>query len=113
MVGASRSPAKYGNIVLKKLKAAGFLTYAVNPAARQIDGQPAYPDLASLPKSVKTEVVVVPPDISEKITEQAVAARFRYIWFQPGAESEAAISILESAGVKVIYGVCLLVRVSP
>lgn len=113
VVGASRNPAKYGNIVLKKLRSAGYLVYPVNPRASLVDGLKAYPDLASLPESVKAAVVVVPPEISEKIAGQAIAAGFRYIWFQPGAESEAAISSLESAGISVIHSTCLLVRVSP
>ncbi|RFT16580.1 MAG: CoA-binding domain [Candidatus Saccharicenans subterraneus] len=113
VVGASRNPAKYGNIVFKKLKSAGYLVYPVNPRADLVDGQRAYPDLASLPETVRAAVVVVPPEISEKIAAQAVAAGFRYIWFQPGAESETAISLLEAAGISVIHGTCLLVRVSP
>ncbi len=113
VVGASRNPAKYGNIVLKKLHSAGYLVYPVNPGASLVEGLKAYPDLTSLPESVKAAVVVVPPEISEKIAGQAIAAGFRYIWFQPGAESEAAISSLKSAGISVIHGTCLLVRVSP
>ncbi|MDI6697452.1 MAG: CoA-binding protein [Candidatus Saccharicenans sp.] len=113
VVGASRSPAKYGNIVFKKLQAAGYLVYPVNPRARLIDGQPAYPCLSSLPDSVKAAVVVVPPKVSETVAVEAIAAGFRYIWFQPGAESGKVILSLESAGIKVIHGTCLLVRVSP
>jgi len=112
VVGASRNPAKYGNIVFKKLRSAGYLVYPVNPRASQIEGEPAYPGLSSLPETVKAAVVVVPPEISEIIASQAIAAGFRYIWFQPGAESEIAISNLEKAGIRVIHGTCLLVRVS-
>ncbi|MCX8160772.1 MAG: CoA-binding protein [Candidatus Saccharicenans sp.] len=113
VVGASRNPAKYGNIVLKKLQSAGYLVYPVNPNASEVNGHRAYSGLSGLPTSVKAAVVVVPPEISEKIAGQAIAAGFRYIWFQPGAESEAAISSLEAAGIRVIHGTCLLVRVSP
>lgn len=113
VVGASRNPSKYGNIVLKKLRAAGYHTYAVNPATDQVEGQPAYPDLLSLPPSVKAAVVVVPPHISESIARQAVTAGYRYVWFQPGAESPEAISILKKAGIGVIYNTCLLVRITP
>lgn len=113
VVGASRNPAKYGNIVYKKLLAAGYLAYPVNPGASSIDGHPVYPGLASLPESVKAAVIVVPPRISEIIAPQAIEAGFRHIWFQPGAESPSAISALEAAGINVIYGTCLLVRVYP
>ncbi|MGB9906448.1 MAG: CoA-binding protein [Candidatus Saccharicenans sp.] len=113
VVGASRHPAKYGNIVFKKLQAAGYQAYPVNPSTTSIDGHPVYPSLASLPDSVKAAVIVVPPPVSEIITPQAIAAGFRHIWFQPGAESPAAISALEAAGINVIYGTCLLVRVYP
>lgn len=112
VVGASRSPAKYGFIVYKKLKSAGYKVYAINPKASSIDGDPCYPDLRSLPESVKAAVVITPPEITEKIAAQAVRAGFKYVWLQPGAESEAAIDVLQANGIAVIYNTCLLVRIA-
>lgn len=112
VVGASRSPAKYGFIVYKKLKSAGYKVYAINPKASTIDGDPCYPDLRRLPESVKAAVVITPPEITEKIAAQAVRAGFKYVWLQPGAESEAAIDTLQASGITVIYNTCLLVRIA-
>ncbi|MBC7362660.1 MAG: CoA-binding protein [Candidatus Aminicenantes bacterium] len=112
VVGASRSPAKYGFIVYKKLKSAGYKVYAINPKTSSIDGDPCYPELRSLPESVKAAVVITPPEITEKIAAQAVRAGFKYVWLQPGAESEAAIDVLQANGIAVIYSTCLLVRIA-
>lgn len=110
VVGASRNPAKYGLIVYKRLKAAGYNVYAINPKASSIDGDPCYPELLNLPEEVKAAVVITPPEITEEIARQAVKAGLKYIWLQPGAESPAAISFLQSHGIKVIYQTCILTR---
>jgi hypothetical protein len=112
VIGASRHPAKYGHIIYKKLKSAGYKVYAVNPEARTIDGDPSYSDLLSLPPKVKAAVVITPPVITEKIAAEMVKARYKYVWLQPGAESETAIKYLSAGGVFVIYNTCLLLRMN-
>ncbi|HEK85932.1 MAG: CoA-binding protein [Candidatus Saccharicenans sp.] len=110
VIGASRNPAKYGHIIYKKLKSAGYQVYAVNPEAQFIDGDPCYPDLFNLPKSVKAAIVITPPKITEKIAHQLLQAKYEFVWLQPGAESESAINLLSAGGISVIYNACLLLR---
>jgi predicted CoA-binding protein len=110
VVGASRNREKYGNKVLRSYLQAGRRVYAVNPSIADVEGQPCYPDLASLPERVHGVSIITPPSVTEGIVEQAAAAGIRYVWMQPGAESPQAIRRAEELGLTVIHsGPCVLV----
>ena len=109
VVGASRSPEKYGHKVFKDLLEAGYEVYPVNPKAGEILGRKAYGSLKELPKRPDVVVFVVPPAVTERMAKECVELGVKYVWMQPGAESEVAIRELETAGVKVIHGVCIMI----
>lgn len=110
VVGASRNRSKIGYRVLQSYLQNDRMAYPVNPNADKIDGLETYPDLSSLPQIPHGISVITPPDISEAIVEQAGAIGIKNIWFQPGAESELAVSCAEELGMNVIAGgPCILV----
>src|SRR5688500_6142778 len=90
VVGASDDPDKYGHKCYVCLLNHGRKAYPVNPKAKQILGNPAYPNLASLPEKVQAVSVITPPAVTEKVMDDAIAAGVKYIWMQPGAESPSA-----------------------
>ena len=104
VVGASRDRAKYGNKVLRSYLQADRPVFAVNPHAEEVEGQPAFPDLASLPQTVHGVSVITPPPVTGQIVEEAGRLGIKHIWMQPGAESEAAIARAVELGMNVIAG---------
>lgn len=110
VVGASADRRKFGNKVLRAYLQAGRRVYAVNPTADEVEGQPCYPDLASLPERVHGVSIVTTPKITEKIVEQAAELGICYLWMQPGAESPKAIERAAELGLTLIHsGPCALV----
>jgi len=111
IVGVSNNPEKWGCRIYKSLKSAGFDVYAVNPKYTEIEGDRCYPDLRSISKSEKVDVVitVVPPRVTEQIVGQCKNLGIRKIWMQPGSESEESISLCKKKGIDVIYNVCFVV----
>ena len=110
VVGASSDRSKVGNRVLRAFLQAGREVYPVNPRTKDIEGLKCYPDLASLPTPVHGVSVITPPQIAESIVEEAAAQGVKNIWFQPGAESEEAVSRARGYGMNVISGgPCILV----
>jgi predicted CoA-binding protein len=61
VVGASRNRSKYGNKVLRAYLQNDLPVYPVNPNATMVEGQLAYPDLASIPRRVHGVSVITPP----------------------------------------------------
>jgi len=111
VVGASSNRKKYGNKVLRTYLQHAKKVYPVNPNEKIVEGVSCYPDLQSLPDSVKSISIITPPAVTEKIVQQAIAKKIENIWMQPGAESKAAIQACEQHGINVIaQGPCILVE---
>jgi predicted CoA-binding protein len=110
VVGATDTPWKYGGKIYCDLKTKGFQVRAVNPNRDSVDGDPTYPDLASVPDDIDIVDLVVPPDICERIVADAGELGLTHVWFQPGAESPAVIEQAEAAGLDVIHHQCIMVR---
>jgi len=110
VVGASTNPEKYGHKIFRDLRAAGYIIYGVNPSGGEIDGQRLYPTLADLPEKPAVVDVVVPPQVTEEIVRQCAELGLGRVWMQPGSESEEAIRFCEEKGIKVVHGVCAMIR---
>jgi predicted CoA-binding protein len=108
VVGASRSKRKFGNTLLRELKAKGYAAIPVNPHAENIEGVRCYPSLKALPVKVDGVAVVVPPHEAERIVRDAVDAGIPRVWLQQGAESKEAIRFCQEHGVSVVHGECML-----
>ncbi len=108
VVGASRGGKKFGNLVLKELRRNGYRVVPVHPEAREIDGLPCAPALASLPERVGGVVLTVPPAVTERVVREAKEAGIRKVWMQQGAESPAAVRWCEENGLSVVQKECVL-----
>jgi len=104
VVGASQDRSKYGNKVLRAYQQKNRDVFPVNPNADEVEGQEAYPNLASLPTSVHGISVITPPDVTEMIVEQAGELGMSNICRPPGAEREIAIQRAQELGMNVIAG---------
>ena len=110
VVGASSRRDKYGNKVLRCYQQNGYRAIPVNPVEKEIEGVAVVASVTELPDFVQSISLITPPQITEKIVEQAVARGIQYVWMQPGAESPAAIEFCLQQGVNVIAdGSCVLV----
>jgi len=110
VVGVSRNPEKYGHKVYKDLKEAGHTVYPVNPYLDELLGDRCYPSLSDLPCKPDVVDTVVPPELTEKIVRECEALGIDKVWMQPGSESELAIAFCKRNGIKVVHGVCVMVK---
>jgi len=62
VVGASRTPGKIGNYILRNILKLGYSgqVFPVNPGASEIEGLKSYPSVASIPEAVELVVIAVP-----------------------------------------------------
>jgi uncharacterized protein len=113
VVGVSADPEKYGNIIYQDLRDANYTVYGVNPKLTEIEGDPCYPSLTSLPLKPDVVNVVVPPKVAERVVDECIALGLTRIWFQPGAESDEAIAKAEAAGLHVVANACIMLEKQP
>ena len=110
VVGASSKPHKYGNKVLRCYQQNRRTVVPVNPVEKAIEGLACVASVRDLPDHVVSISIITPPQVTEKVVEQAIARGIRNIWMQPGAESSQAVAACEEAGINIIAdGSCVLV----
>ncbi|MBC7805305.1 MAG: CoA-binding protein [Akkermansiaceae bacterium] len=111
VVGASANTEKFGYKVWHMLRQHGKTAYAVNPNVTEIAGEVVYPSLADLPETPEAVIAVVPPEVTETLPAQLAVAGIRYLWLQPGAESETAVANAQAHDIGVVHrGPCILVQ---
>lgn len=110
VAGASVKREKYGNKVVRCYQQNQRKVHPVNPNENVIEGEACVASVLDLPHEVKSLSIITPPQITEKVVEQAIARGIENVWMQPGAQNDQAIKACEDAGVNVIAdGACILV----
>jgi uncharacterized protein len=113
VTGVSRNPKGHGsNIVYQRLRERGFEVFAVNPNADEVEGDPCYHDLGSIPGGVDAVVIGTKPETAETTMRECAALGIKQVWmhraFGTGSVSEAAAGYGRQQGITVIDGGCPL-----
>jgi predicted CoA-binding protein len=84
----------------------GKTVYPVDPSRDRIEGDPAYPDLESLPEPVEAVVLEVPREETADWIEKIAEAGIRNVWIHMGRETPEALKLAEEGGLDVRSGTC-------
>src|SRR5687768_13735589 len=111
VTGVSRQPKDHGsNVVYRRLRERGFEVFAVNPNADEVEGDPSYHDLRSIPGGVDAVVIGTRPEIAEETMGECAELGIKHVWMHrgPGAGSvsKAATDYGRERGIAVIDGGC-------
>ncbi len=111
VTGVSRTGGNHGsNVVYQRLRERGYEVYAVNPNAETVEGDPAYPDLASIPGGVEAVVIGTRPSTAEQTVHECAELGITQVWMHrmlgEGSVSEAATDYGRAHGITVIDGGC-------
>jgi predicted CoA-binding protein len=113
VTGVSRTPESHGsNVVYQRLRERGYEVFAVNPNADTVEGDPAFPDLASIPGGVDAVVIGTRPETAQTTMTECVDLGIEHVWmhraFGTGSVSHTAAEYGREHGVEVIDGGCPL-----
>jgi predicted CoA-binding protein len=113
VTGVSRTPENHGsNAVYRRLRERGYMVFAVNPNAHEVEGDQCYPDLKSIPGGVEAVVIATRPDIAEDTMHECAELGVKHVWMHRGAGagsvSAAATDYGRQHGITVIDGGCPL-----
>ena len=111
VTGVSRTPDSHGsNFVYRRLRDRGYQVFAVNPNADQVEGDPSYPDLTSIPGGVDAVVIGTRPERADATMRECVELGIEHVWmhrsFGAGSVSDAATAYGREHGISVIDGGC-------
>jgi uncharacterized protein len=117
VAGVSRDPRQAANLVYRKLRDSGYRVFAINPCAAQVEGDPCYPDIQSIPESVAAVVIATHPNASVQIVRDCAELGIRQVWFHrsfgQGSVSEDAVRECERLGISCLIGGCPMMYCEP
>jgi uncharacterized protein len=111
VTGVSRTPKNHGsNVVYKRLRERGYEVFAVNPNADEVEGDPCYHDLRSIPGGVDAVVIGTRAEVADDTMRECTELGIGHVWMHrgPGAGSvsESATEYGRRHGIAVIDGGC-------
>lgn len=113
VTGVSRTPGTHGsNAVYQRLRARGYDVFAVNPNADEVEGDPCFHDLKSIPGGVDGVVIGTSPEFADGTMHECSELGIRNVWmhrsFGKGSVSDSATKYGREQGITVIDGGCPL-----
>jgi predicted CoA-binding protein len=113
VTGVSRQPKSHGsNTVYKRLRERGYDVFAVNPNAREVEGDPSYENLRAIPGGVDAVVIGTRPERAEDTMRECADLGIKHVWMHWGtggsSVSQAATDYGRRRGITVIDGGCPL-----
>jgi predicted CoA-binding protein len=85
VTGVSRTPKTHGsNNVYRRLRERGYEVFAVNPNAREVEDDPSYPDLKSIPGGVEAVVIGTRPEIADTTMHECAELGIKHVWMHRG-----------------------------
>ena len=97
----------------RELRGRGKTVFAVDPSVDEIEGDPAYDDLAALPQSVEAVVLEVPRGETEEWLRRAADAGVRHAWIHMGRDTPEALALARERGIEAVTGTCAVMYVKP
>ena len=109
VVGCSPKDNRPSHAIASYLLSVGFDVIPVNPGHTELLGRTCYPDLASIPKDVRLDIVDVfrRSEFVSGIAEAALARGAGFFWMQDGVVDEKAARRLAAAGIPVAMDRCI------
>ena len=111
IVGLSDKPDRPSFEVASYLKSQGFRIIPVNPNIVDVLGEKSYPDLLSVPKEIKIDVMDIfrkSEDVLYHVKEAVQRGDIQTIWMQEGISNEDAESYAKSHHLNVVMNFCLM-----
>jgi predicted CoA-binding protein len=113
VTGVSRTGKSHGsNNVYRRLRERGYEVYAVNPNADEVEGDPCYRNLSSIPGGVEAVVIGTRPEIADETMRECAELGIGHVWMHwgpnRGSVSATATTYGREHGITVIDGGCPL-----
>ena len=108
VVGLSPNPDRPSYRVAQYLQSHGYRIIPVNPQVPEVLGEPAYPDLGSVPIPVDMVDVFRRSEQVRPVIEDAVRLGIPRIWLQDGVVDDAGADMARRAGAQVVMDDCTM-----
>ena len=110
VIGANNNKEKFGCKIFRFLLEQGdYNVFPVNPGMTEVLGKKCYSTMSDLPEKPDVVNLVVPPRVGEQIIRECAELGIKNVWFQPGTDTEAVVSLACELGLNVVQA-CVMVE---
>lgn len=95
------------------LKQQGKRVFPVDPSVDQVDGDPTWADLASLPEPVEAVVLEVPREETKDWVARAADAGIQDVWIHMNRDTPEALALAKERGLNAVSGTCAVMYLTP
>ncbi|MBX3438784.1 MAG: CoA-binding protein [Planctomycetaceae bacterium] len=111
ILGASSDRRKFGNKSVRAYATAGYEVFPVNPREATIDGFPAFPSLAALPRMPFDRIsIYLPSAVGITLLDEIASLDVKEVWLNPGSEDRQLLAAAQARSLPVITG-CSIVDI--
>ncbi len=110
VVGLSDNPWRPSYGIARYLQAEGYRIFPVNPEITEVLGEPAYPDLASVPEPIDIVNIFRRSSAVSAHVDEIIEKGAKLIWMQLGVRDAAAAERARAAGIPVVMNRCIAVE---
>jgi predicted CoA-binding protein len=107
VVGLSPNTERPSFRVAKGMQELGYRIIPVRPKISSVLGEPAFPDLDSVPHKIDLVNVFRAPEHVPELVDECIALGIKYLWLQDGVIHEEAAQRARDAGIMVVMDMCL------
>ena len=108
VVGLSSNPSRPSYRVAAYMQQQGKVVVPVNPRETEVLGEPAYPELSSLPGPIDLVTIFRRSEEAGVVVDEAIRIKAKAVWLQEGVIDEAAAERARRAGLQVVMDRCWL-----
>ncbi|MBI9072799.1 MAG: CoA-binding protein [Melioribacteraceae bacterium] len=113
LFGVSRSKKKFGDTIFKELKSKNYNIIPLNPNIETYNEQKCFSNIKDINTEVDAAVLVVKPEVTEKIIPGIIESGIKNIWMQQGSVSDKAVAYCREHEVNLVYNECILMFAEP
>jgi xylulose-5-phosphate/fructose-6-phosphate phosphoketolase len=111
VVGLSDKPERHSHRVASYFQKKGYRIIPVNPNLTEVLGEKAYPDLLSIPKNIRVDIVDIfrkPEEVMPHMNEIVDRGGINTVWLQEGVSSREVEDFAEDYGITMVTNFCIM-----
>lgn len=113
LVGVSVNKNKFGNTLFRELIKRNYQVIPVHPSLSELDGIKCVKSIADLPDDISSIIIATSKSNAIQALKEVSIKGIKFVWLQQSSDSPDAIEFCTNDNITLIYGLCLLMFLTP
>ncbi len=113
IVGVSRNPKKFGNVLFREMKKKGLNVIPIHPEADEIENEKCIDSISESSIKIDALIVNISPEKTLPLVKEAEENGVKNFWFQQGSSNKEVTKYCDERNLNYVAGQCLLMYLEP